>query len=58
MDHRSLAAKVALGIGSMVDFDEKELCILHKGEHIIAMETTASGKLLFGCNKCVFERKL
>jgi hypothetical protein len=40
MDHRSLAAKVALGIGSMVDFDERELCLIHKGEHIIAMETT------------------
>jgi len=56
VDHRSVAAKIALG-SSLIDFEREELCAEHKGEHIIAMDTANNGKI-FGCNKCVFERKL
>ena len=41
----------------MIDYEKHEICQDHKGETIIAMETTEN-ETKFGCNKCVFERKL
>ena len=55
-DHRSIAKKVASGV--LIDYEKHEICHDHKGEAIIAMETTADNETVFGCNKCVFERKL
>jgi hypothetical protein len=37
MDHRSIAAKIALG-SSLIEFESDELCQTHKGEAIIAMD--------------------
>jgi len=57
-DHRSIAAKIALG-SSLIEFESDELCQIHKGESIIAMDTNqVDGALVLGCNKCVFEKKL
>lgn len=56
-DHKSIATKVAIGCASLIDYDKLEICPDHKGEKIIAMETNESG-FVFGCNKCVFEKKL
>jgi hypothetical protein len=53
-----VAAKVALGCQSLIDYELSEICPEHKGEKIIAMDTTQDGKAIFGCNKCVFEKKL
>lgn len=61
-DQRSKAAKFAMTAATaLIDYEESEVCPHHKGEEIIAMdreETTESGQPLFGCDKCVFERKL
>lgn len=54
--HRSIAAKVALG--QHLVFDDSEMCTEHFGEHIIAVETTEDHQQVFGCNKCIFDRKL
>lgn len=56
MDFRSVANKVSFGT-SVIDLDNQEVCPDHQNEQIIAMQTV-DGKLVFGCNKCVFERKL
>jgi hypothetical protein len=38
LDHRSIAAKIAIG-SSLIEFESDELCQIHKGESIIAMDT-------------------
>jgi hypothetical protein len=55
IDHRSIAAKVVMG-SHLIDFDTDEICPLHKGEMLIARDEQDAD--LYGCNKCVFERKL
>ena len=41
---------------TMLDYEDRELCELHKGEIMIAVDV--KDPTLYGCNKCVFERKL
>jgi len=55
VDHRSIAAKVAIG-SHLIDFDTAEICQFHKGEILIARDEIDAN--LYGCDKCVFERKL
>lgn len=45
---------------ALAEFESQELCTYHKGEEIIAMEKDSDdkGELVFGCDKCVFERRL
>ena len=60
-DQRTKAAKFAMTASSaLVEFESQELCPNNKGEEIIAMEKDpdSSGELVFGCDKCVFERRL
>ena len=41
---------------ALTDFDEGELCTIHRGEPMIAIDDADLSK--YGCNKCVFERQL
>ena len=40
----------------MLDYEDHELCQVHGGEVMIAVDL--SDTTLYGCNKCVFERRL
>ena len=53
-DRSSLVVKIATG-APLVDLDSFEICPTHKNEPIIAQDSTTN---VFGCNKCVFERKI
>ena len=44
------------GQQTLIDFEQSETCQIHRGEMIIAVD--ANDEALYGCNKCVFERKL
>jgi hypothetical protein len=55
------AAKIALtASATFLELEEAEICNEHSGEQIIAMDTEPAndGTLTFGCNICVFQRKL
>ena len=41
---------------ALTDFDEGELCPIHRGEPVIAIDDADHKK--YGCNKCVFEKQL
>jgi hypothetical protein len=55
VDHKSIAAKVVMG-SHLIDFETIEICPYHKGEMIIARDEANPES--YGCNKCVFERRL
>lgn len=40
----------------MLDYEDHELCQVHRGEVMIAVDQ--HDNTLYGCNKCVFERRL
>ena len=40
----------------MLDYEDHELCQIHRGEVMIAVDE--ADMTLYGCNKCVFERRL
>lgn len=59
--NEAAVSKKARGVGIRVqslqtDFEESEICQVHVGEPNIAMDSQQND--IFGCNKCVFARKL
>jgi len=42
--------------GSILQYEKNELCLLHSGEVTIAVDMKNPES--YGCNKCVFEKKL
>ena len=52
---RTLPSNISIN-QALTDFDEGELCTIHRGEPMIAIDDADLGK--YGCNKCVFERPL
>lgn len=43
-------------MAGMLEYEDHELCQIHQGEPMIAVDT--NDETLYGCNKCVFERRL
>ena len=52
---RSLPQNISIN-QALTDFDDGELCTIHRGEPMIAIDDADLQK--YGCNKCVFERQL
>jgi len=49
------AAGIAQVFGSIIDYEDGELCKTHKGQLIVAKERESD---VYGCDKCVFDRML
>lgn len=43
-------------VSGVVDYEQDELCDQHAGEITIAVDT--ANPEIYGCNKCVFEKRL
>ena len=43
-------------INTLGEYEQDEMCLVHAGEPTIAIDQ--NDEMLYGCNKCVFEKRL